>query len=276
VYHLIPRDIFVRALLSHPIFAAREALRAYHRDLPEEDYLDALADVAAAYVPEVETPKDLADSKRVYRMVEAPERRAAHLMAHERLFEGVSDEVRKYHRSKFLGPEDEANKPFSRADHADLAAGQLDQYINKALRRCEMQDQRCRALAFEMLTNSPDQFAELLQWRRPGGRQLPVGALLQHWKHVRLVLTRVLSKHPHSSLLYPQERDWWREHRRTTSERFAAAYFTWERSGCPGALSTFARKVGVNVSGISIETDPALLDRYSWSDGTRLTNRPGA
>lgn len=132
----------------------------------------------------------------------------------------------------------------------------LKEAVDAGLRRAYEGDQRARAKAFRAaLDGSWPLIEEIAGLRHPRNRQIPPVAI-PHWIRVRRGITELLrakasakaNPGPDWWLLWPRERAVWTELQGSSKEvtpAYLAAYFTWNRASRPGAVTTFARKVGV-------------------------------
>jgi hypothetical protein len=93
---------------------------------------------------------------------------------------------------------------------------------------------------------------------------------LSYWKGVYRGLGTVVRLGPELlgydyALLRLQEHDHWTAVRETVTPRQVAAFFVWDRAGRPGALTTFAQKLGNRLSAsLAAEVDPGhpLVEAY--------------
>lgn len=135
----------------------------------------------------------------------------------------------------------------------------LRKAVDVGLRRAHEGDQRARVKAFgAALDGSWPLIEEIAGLRHPSNRQIPPVAI-PHWIRVRRGITELLrakasaktNPGPDWWLLWPRERAVWTELQgsiKVVTPAYLAAYFTWNRASRPGAVTTFARKVGVCLS----------------------------
>ena len=165
----------------------------------------------------------------------------------------------------------------------------LTKAAGAAMRRAHEGDQRARAKAFRAaLDGSWPLIEEIAGLRHPRNQQIPPVAI-PHWIRVRRGITELLRAEASANtnpgpdwwLLWPRERAVWTELRgsiKVVTPAYLAAYFTWNRASRPGAVTTFARKVGVCLSReVANWINEALrLAGHGSTQAQRRTRRAGS